>query len=139
MDDVRDDVIIACPSETNPHIFGVCISISMPHLSSLLAFLSLLHWSYMWHIDIDVLGFVWGFRQSSFTIRSMFPITRRNVVFVCATSQLEINQLVTNHVSTCTTEGVLPAPWLEPIHTQFFEASFQMETIECDIQKMGRG
>ena len=86
MDDIRDDVIIARPFETDAHIFGVCISISMPHLSSLLAFLSLLHWSYMWHIDIDVLGFVWGFRQSSFTIRSMFPITRRNVVFVCATS-----------------------------------------------------
>ena len=115
-------------------VFG--ISISIPHLSSLLAFLSLLHWSYMWHIDIDVLGFVWGFRQSSFTIHLMFPITRRNVVFVCASSQLEINQQVTNHVRTCTTEGVLPARLLELVQAPFVEASFQMETIKCNIQLM---
>ena len=69
----------------------------------------------------------------------MFPITRRNVAFFCATSQLEINQQVFNHVSTCTTEGVLPDLWLLPLHTPFVKASFQMETIECDIQMMGRG
>ena len=121
------------------HEYLVCgICISMPHLSSLLAFLCLLRWRYA-SIDIDVLGFVWGFGQSFFSIRPMFPITVMNVVFVFATSQLEINQQVSNHVSRCTTKGVLPAPWLEPLHTPFVKASFQMETIECDIQMMGRG
>ena len=38
-----------------------------------------------------------------------------------------------------TTEGVLPAPWLEPQHTPSVEVSFLMETIECDTQMMGRG
>ena len=118
-------------------VFG--ISISMPHLPSLLAFLRLLRSQYMWHIDIDVLGFVWGFRQSSFTIHPMFPITQRNVVFVRATSQLEINQQVSNQVSTCTIKGLLPTPWLVPLHTPFVEASFQMGTIQCDIHMMGRG
>ena len=118
-------------------VFGICIS--MPHLSSLLAFLCILCSSYMCHTNIDVLGFVWWFRQSFFTIRLMFPITRRNVVFVCASSALEINQQVSNQVSTCTTDGVLPAPWLEPLHTPFVEVSLQMQTIECDIQLMERG
>ena len=118
-------------------VFG--ISISIPHLSLPLAFLCLLRWTYMWHIDIDVLGFLWGFGQSFFTICPMFPITRRNVVFNFATSQLEINQHVSNHVSMCTTKRVLPAPWLEPLHTPFVEASLQMQTIECDIQLMERG
>ena len=44
MDDVRNDVIIAGPFETDTRIFGVCISIWMPHFSSLLAFLCLLRW-----------------------------------------------------------------------------------------------
>ena len=118
-------------------VFGICIS--MPHLSSLLAFLCILRSSYMWHTDIDVLGFVWWFGQSFFTIRPMFPITRRNVVSVYASSELKINQQVSNQVSTCTTEGVLPAPWLVPLHTPFVEASFQMEMIQGVIQKMGRG
>ena len=118
-------------------VFG--ISISMPHSSSLLAFLCLLRWRYMWHIDVDVLGIVWGFEQSSITICPVFPIPRRNVVFFYATSQLEINQRVPNHVSTCTAEGVLPTPWLETLHTTFVELSLQMETIECDIQIMRRG
>ena len=39
----------------------------------------------------------------------------------------------------CTTEGVLPVPWLELAHTPFVEASFKMETVEGDIQKKGRG
>ena len=118
-------------------VFGICIS--MPHLSSLLAFLCILRSSYMWHIDIDILGFVWGFEQSFFSIRPMVHITWRNVVFVFATSQLEINQKVSNHISRCTTEGVLPAPWLKPLHTPLVEESFHMETIECGIQMMGRG
>ena len=118
-------------------VFGICIS--MPHLSSLLAFFCILRSSYMWHTDIDILGFVWWFGQSFFTIRPIFPITRRNVVFVCASSELEINQQVSNQVSTCTTEGVLPTPWLVPLHTPFVEASFQMGTIQCDIHMMGRG
>ena len=118
-------------------VFG--ISISTPHLSSLLAFLCLLRWRYMWHIDIEVLGFVWGFGQSFFTIHPMFPKTRRNVVFVYPTMKLEINQQVSNHVSTCTIEGVLPAPQLEPLHTPFVKASFQIEVIECDIQMIKHG
>ena len=118
-------------------VFSICIS--MPHLSSLLAFLCLLHWSYMWHIDIDVLGFVWRFGQSFLTIHPMFPITRRNVVFVYATSQLEINQQASNHVSASTTEGVLPAPCLEPLHTPVVDASLQIQTIDGDIQMIGRG
>ena len=65
-------------------VFGICILV--PHFSSLLAFLCLLRWRYMWHIDNDVLGFVWGFGQSFFIIRPMFPVTRRNVAFFCATS-----------------------------------------------------
>ena len=118
-------------------VFG--ISISTPHLSSLLAFLCLLRWRYMWHIDIEVLRFVWGFGQSFFSIRPMIPITQRNVVFVFATSQLEINLQVSNHVSQCTPKGVLLAPGLEPLHTPFIKAPYQIQTIKCDIQKMGRG
>ena len=118
-------------------VFGICILV--PHFSSLLAFLCLLHWRYMWNIDNNVLGFVWGFGQSFLIIRLMFPITRRNVAFLCATSQLEISQEVFIRVSTCTTEGVLPALWLEALHTPFVKASFQKDTIECDIKMMGRG
>ena len=114
------------------------ISISMPHLSSLLAFLCLLRWRYA-SIDIDVLGFVWGFGQSFFKIHPMLRITRMNVVFDFATLQLEINQEVSNHVSMCTTKRVLPAPWLEPLQTPFVEASLQMEMIECDILLMEQG
>ena len=36
-------------------------------------------------IDIEILGFMWGFGQSFFTIRPMLPITRMNVVFDFAT------------------------------------------------------
>ena len=46
---------------------------------------------------------------------------------------------IPRHVRTCTAEGVLPAPWLETLHTPFVDASLQMETIECDIQMMRRG
>ena len=46
---------------------------------------------------------------------------------------------IPSHVCTCTAEGVLPAPWLETLHTPFVDASLQMETIECDIQMMRRG
>ena len=118
-------------------VFGIYISTL--HLSSLLAFLCLLHWSYIWHIDIDVLGFVWWFRQSFVTIHPMCPITRRNVIFVCATSQLEIKQQVPNHVSASTTEGVLPAPCVAPVHTSSVDASLQIQTIEGDIQTIGQG
>ena len=45
---------------------------------------------------------------------------------------------IPRHVCTCTAEGVLPAPWLETLHTPFVDASLQMETIECDIQMMRR-
>ena len=55
-------------------VFG--IDIWIPRFSSLLAFFYLLRWWYIWHINIDVLGFVWGFGQSFFSIRLMFPINK---------------------------------------------------------------
>ena len=139
MDDVRDDVIIAHRFETDPHVFGVwhkyfdstfVIAACILMLTALVI--------YVVH-RYRLTRVLWGFRQSSFTIPPMFSITQRNVVFLRATSQLENNQQVSNHVSTCASEGVLPSPWLETLHTFFVGASLQMETIECDIQMMRRG
>ena len=117
-------------------VIGICIS--MPHLSSLLEFLCLQWWWYMWHIDIYLLGFVCGFRQSFFSIRSMFPITWMNVVIVFAASSVQINLQVSNHVSRCTAERILSAPWLKPLHTPFIGVSFQMEAIVSDIHMIER-
>ena len=139
MDDVRDDVIIAHRFETDPHVFGVwhkyfdstfVIAACILMLTALVI--------YVVH-RYRLTRVLWGFRQSSFMIRPIFSITRRNVVFLYATSQLENNQQLSNHVSTCASEGVLPSSWLETLHTSFVGASLQMEKIECDIQMMRRG
>ena len=134
-----DDVIIAHRFETDPHVFGVwhkyfdSTFVIATCILMLTAFVI-----YVVH-RYRLTRVLWGFRQSSFTIPPMFSITQRNVVFLRATSQLENNQQVSNHVSMCASEGVLPPPWLETQHTPFVGASLQMETIECDIQMMRRG
>ena len=86
MDDVRDYVIIVCPFETNPRIFCVWHKYFDATFVIAACILMLVALEIYVAIDIDVLGFVWGIRQSFFTIHPMFLITRRNVVFICATS-----------------------------------------------------
>ena len=139
MDDVRDNVIIAHRFDTDPRIFVVWHKYfdSTFVIAACILMLTVLV-IYMVH-RYRRTRVLWGFRQSSFTIRPMFPITQRNVVFLRATSQLENNQQVSNHLSMCASEGVLPSSWLETLHTSFVGASLQMETIECDIQMMGQG
>ena len=134
-----DDVIIVRRFETDPRIFGVShkyfdATYVIPACILMLTALVI----YVVH-RYRLTRVLWGFRQSSFTIPPMFPITQRNDVFLRATSQSENNQQVSNHVSTCASEGVLPSPWLETLHTPFVGASLQMETIKCDIQMMRRG
>ena len=86
MDDVRDDVIIARPSDTNPRVFGVwhkyfdAVFVITACILMLTAFVICVAHPYR------CTRFVWGFGQSFFTILPMFPKIRRNVVFVCATS-----------------------------------------------------
>ena len=139
MDDVRDNVIIAHRFETDPRIFVVWHKYfdSTFVIAACILMLTVLV-IYMVH-RYRRTRVLWGFRQLSFKIRPLFSITQRNVVFLCATSQLENNQQFSNHVSTCASEGVLPSPWLKTLHTPFVGASLQMETIECDIQMMRRG
>ena len=81
MDDVKDDVIIARPFDTDPRIFCVwhkyfdatfVIAACILMLAALQIYVA---------IDIDIPGFVCGFEQSFLTILPMFPITRRNFVF----------------------------------------------------------
>ena len=84
MDDVGDNVIIAHPFETDARIFGVWHKYFDATFVIAACILTSTALEIYVHIDIDVLGFVWWFRQSSFTIHPMFPITRRNVVFVYA-------------------------------------------------------
>ena len=91
MDDVGDNVVIARPFETDARIFGVWRKYFDATFVIVACILTLLCWRYMWHIDIDVLGFVWGFKQSSFAIHPTLPIKRRTVVFLCAISLLELN------------------------------------------------
>ena len=79
-----------------------------------------------------------AFRQSFFSFRPMFPITWMNVVIVFVASSVQINLQVFNHVSRCTAEGILSAPWLKPLHTPFIEVSFQMEAIVSDIHMIER-
>ena len=86
MDDVRDDVIIAYPFETDPRIFSVWHKYFDSTFVIAACILMLVALEIYVAIDIDVLGFVWGIRQSFFTIHPMFPITQRNVEFVFATS-----------------------------------------------------
>ena len=86
MDDVRDYVIIVCPFETNPRIFCVWNKYFDTTFFIAACILMLAALEIYVAIDINVLGFMWGIRQSFFMIHSMFPITRRNVVFICATS-----------------------------------------------------
>ena len=86
MDDVRDYVIIVRPFETNPRIFCVWNKYFDATFFITTCILMLAVLEIYVAIDIDVLGFVWGIGQSFFMIRPMFPITRRNVVFICATS-----------------------------------------------------
>ena len=87
MDDVRDDIIIERPFETDTRIFGVwhkyfdatfVIAACILMLTALVI--------YVTHRYRRTRVRVGGFRQSSFTIRLMFPIIGGNVVFVCATS-----------------------------------------------------
>ena len=86
MDDVRDYVIIVRPFETNPRILCVWHKYFDATFVIAACILMLVALEIYVAIDIDVLGFVWGIGQSFFMIRLMFPITRRNVVFICATS-----------------------------------------------------
>ena len=134
-----DDVIIAHRFETDPRIFVVWhkyFDSTFVNTACILMLTALVIYLVHQYRRAKVL---WGFKQSSFTIPPMFPITQRNVVFLRATLQSENNQQVFNHVSTCASEGVLPSPWLETLHTPFVRASLQMETIMCDIQMMRRG
>ena len=86
MDDVRNDVIIARLFRTDPRIFGVwhkyfdatffivaCI---------LMLTASVINVAHRYQRTRDRVEF----RQSSVTIRPMFPTTRRNVIFPCAIS-----------------------------------------------------
>ena len=134
-----DDVIIAHRFETDPRIFVVWhkyFDSTFVNTACILMLTALVIYLVHQYRRAKVL---WGFKQSSFTIPPMFPKTQRNVVFLRATSQSENNQQVSNHVSTCASEGVLPSPWLETLHSPFVGASLQMETIKCDIQMMRRG
>ena len=86
MDDVRDDVIIAYPFETDPRIFGVWhkyFDSTFVITACILMLTTLVIYVVHRYRRTRVL---WGFRKSSFTIRPTFPITRKNVVFLCATS-----------------------------------------------------
>ena len=86
MDDVRDDVVIAHPFETDPRIFGVwhkyfdATFVIAACILMLTAFLIYVVHRYQC-ARVRV-----GFRHLSFMIHPMFPITRRNVVFLCTTS-----------------------------------------------------
>ena len=86
MDDVRDDVIIAYPFETDPHIFGVWHKFfySTFVIAACILMLTVLV-IYVVH-RYQRTRVLWGFRKSSFTIRPTFPITQKNVVFLSATS-----------------------------------------------------
>ena len=86
MDDVRNDVIIARPLTTDPRFFGVWHKYfdSTFVIAACILMLTVLV-IYMVH-RYRRTRVLWGFRQSSFTIRPMFPITQRNVVFLRATS-----------------------------------------------------
>ena len=86
MDDVRDYVIIVRPFETNPRIFCVWHKYFDATFVIAACILMLAALEIYAAIDIDVLGFVWGFRQSFFMIRLMLPKTWRNVVFDFVTS-----------------------------------------------------
>ena len=86
MDDVRADVIIAYPFETDPRIFGVWhkyFDSTFVVAACILMLTALVIYVVHQYRRTRVL---WGFRKSSFTIRPMFPITRKNVVFLCAAS-----------------------------------------------------
>ena len=86
MDDVRDDVIIARPFNTDPRIFGVWrkyFDATFVIAACILTLTALEIYVAHRYRRTRVL---WGFRKSSFTIRPTFPITRKNVVFLCATS-----------------------------------------------------
>ena len=91
MDDVWDDVIIARPLDTDPWLFFVWCQYFDATFVITACILMLAALEIYAAIDIDVLGFVWGFRQSFFMIRLILPKTQRNVVFDFVTSQLEIN------------------------------------------------
>ena len=86
MDDVKNDVIIARPFDTDPRIFCVWHKYFDATFVIAACILMLAALEIYAAIDIDVLRFVWGFGQSFFTIRPMLPITRMNVVFNFATS-----------------------------------------------------
>ena len=86
MDDVRDDVIIAHRFKTDPHVFGVWhkyFDSTFVIVACILMLTALV--IYVVH-RYRLTRVLWGFRQSSFTIRPTFPITQRNVVFLRATS-----------------------------------------------------
>ena len=81
-----DDVIIVRRFETDPRIFGVWnkyfdATFVIPACILMLAALVI----YVVH-RYRRIRVLWGFRQLSFKIRSLFSITQRNVVFLCATS-----------------------------------------------------
>ena len=86
MDDVRDDVIIARPFDSGSRIFGVwhmyfdATFVITAFILMLIAFVICVAHPYR------CTRFVWGFGQSSFTIRPMFPIIWRNVEFASASS-----------------------------------------------------
>ena len=86
MDDVRTDVTIARPFKTDPCIFGVShkyydatffIAACILMLTALV--INVAHRYQRTRDRVE-------FGQSSVTIRPMFPTTRRNVIFPCATS-----------------------------------------------------
>ena len=86
MDDVRDDTIIARPFETDPRVFGVWHKYSGATFVIAACILMLIAMViYVAHRYRRTRVCV-RFGQLSFMIHPMFPITRRNVVFLFATS-----------------------------------------------------
>ena len=81
-----DDVIIAYRFETDPRIVVVWhkyFDSTFVNAACILMLTALVIYVVHQYRRTRVL---WGFRQSSFMIRPMFSITRRNVVIVFATS-----------------------------------------------------
>ena len=86
MDDVRDDVIIACPFETDDRIFSVWhkyFDATFVIAACVLILIGLVIYVPRRYQRTRIRV---GFGQSSFTIRPMFPIIWRNVEFACASS-----------------------------------------------------
>ena len=137
MDDVRDDVIIAHPFERDPRIFGVwrkyfdatfVITACILMLVTLMIYV--LHQYRRTRVDV-------GVRTIVFHDVSHVPYNMETCC-ICLCNFVDGDQLASlqpcKHVyhRRCIARQLAQAPTCPIV-----EASFQLETIECDIQMIG--